>query len=161
MDVQHWRTSGDGLIEAVSDQTFEQIAESEPPAIQGKIKMVTENFAKTAHAGRLDGRDDALHRCADFPATLPRRNGNHRPRRSGRSKPMRAHQKRLWNAATRTMLFEDTTDAGGAPISIASMTSCGGFAPPPTLPQSASAQKRVEAFASVVGSPAPYSGGVS
>ena len=51
-------TFGDGLIEAVSDQTFEQIAESEPPAIQGKVKMVTENFTNLAHVGRFGWKDD-------------------------------------------------------------------------------------------------------
>jgi len=51
-------TFGDGLVEAVSDQTFEQIAASEPPAIQGTVKMVTENFLQTPHVGRFGWKDD-------------------------------------------------------------------------------------------------------
>ena len=46
-------TFGDGLIEAVADQTIEQIAANEPPQIQGTVKMVTENFTNVAHVGRF------------------------------------------------------------------------------------------------------------
>ena len=45
-------TFGDGLVEAVSDQTFEQIAASEPPAIQGTVKMVTETSRPIAEVAR-------------------------------------------------------------------------------------------------------------
>ena len=49
---------GDGLVEAVSDTTLEQVAKSEPQAIQGSVKMVTENFLSAAHVGRFGWKDD-------------------------------------------------------------------------------------------------------
>jgi hypothetical protein len=49
---------GDGLVEAVADQTLVQLAQSEPQAIQGVVKMVTENFLSTAHVGRFGWKDD-------------------------------------------------------------------------------------------------------
>jgi Di-haem oxidoreductase, putative peroxidase len=49
---------GDGLVEAVDDQTFEKLAQLEPDAIRGTVKMVTENFLQTAHVGRFGWKDD-------------------------------------------------------------------------------------------------------
>ena len=49
---------GDGLVEAVSDQALERLAESEPSAVRGTVKMVTENFTTTAHVGRFGWKDD-------------------------------------------------------------------------------------------------------
>jgi CxxC motif-containing protein (DUF1111 family) len=49
---------GDGLVEAVDDQTLENLAQTEPAAIRGTVKMVTENFIQTAHVGRFGWKDD-------------------------------------------------------------------------------------------------------
>ena len=49
---------GDGLVEAVSDQTLIQLAQSEPRSVRGVPKMVTENFLSTAHVGRFGWKDD-------------------------------------------------------------------------------------------------------
>jgi hypothetical protein len=49
---------GDGLVEAVADSTLEQLAQSEPAATQGVVKMVTENFSNVAHVGRFGWKDD-------------------------------------------------------------------------------------------------------
>jgi len=49
---------GDGLVEAVDDQTFIQLAQNEPQSVQGVVKMVTENFLSTAHVGRFGWKDD-------------------------------------------------------------------------------------------------------
>jgi hypothetical protein len=49
---------GDGLVEAVDDQTLIQLAQNEPAAVQGVVKMVTENFLSTAHVGRFGWKDD-------------------------------------------------------------------------------------------------------
>jgi len=47
----------------VSDQTFEQIAQGEPARIRGTVKMVTENFVRTAHNVGLSGwKDHAMLR---------------------------------------------------------------------------------------------------
>ena len=49
---------GDGLVEAVSDQTLTQLAASEPSSVRGVIKMVTENFLTVPHVGRFGWKDD-------------------------------------------------------------------------------------------------------
>jgi mono/diheme cytochrome c family protein len=49
---------GDGLVEAVDDQTLENLAQQEPVAVRGTVKMVTENFLQTAHVGRFGWKDD-------------------------------------------------------------------------------------------------------
>jgi CxxC motif-containing protein (DUF1111 family) len=49
---------GDGLVEAVDDQTLENLAQQEPAAVRGTVKMVTENFLQTAHVGRFGWKDD-------------------------------------------------------------------------------------------------------
>jgi hypothetical protein len=49
---------GDGLVEAVDDQTLIQLAQNEAASVQGVIKMVTENFLSTAHVGRFGWKDD-------------------------------------------------------------------------------------------------------
>jgi hypothetical protein len=49
---------GDGLVEAVADQTLIQLAQKEPQSVQGVVKMVTENFLSTAHVGRFGWKDD-------------------------------------------------------------------------------------------------------
>jgi hypothetical protein len=49
---------GDGLVEAVSDQTLEAIAQNQPPQIRGTLKMVTENFTTVPHVGRFGWKDD-------------------------------------------------------------------------------------------------------
>ena len=49
---------GDGLVEAVDDQTLIQEAQNEPEAIRGAVKMVTENFLSTAHVGRFGWKND-------------------------------------------------------------------------------------------------------
>lgn len=51
-------TFGDGLVEAVSDQTLIQLAQNEPQSVRGTVKMVTENFLHTAHVGRFGWKDD-------------------------------------------------------------------------------------------------------
>jgi Di-haem oxidoreductase, putative peroxidase len=51
-------TFGDGLVEAVSDQTLIQLAQNEPQSVRGTAKMVTENFLHTAHVGRFGWKDD-------------------------------------------------------------------------------------------------------
>jgi Di-haem oxidoreductase, putative peroxidase len=49
---------GDGLVEAVADNTFVSIAQSEPPQTRGIVKMVAENFTSVAHVGRFGWKDD-------------------------------------------------------------------------------------------------------
>src|SRR5260370_9522273 len=44
---------GDGLVEAVDDQTLQNLAQQEPAAVRGPGKIVPENFTPTAHLGRL------------------------------------------------------------------------------------------------------------
>ncbi len=49
---------GDGLVEAVSDQTLIQLAQNEPQSVRGTAKMVTENFLHSTHVGRFGWKDD-------------------------------------------------------------------------------------------------------
>jgi hypothetical protein len=49
---------GDGIVEAVDDQTLIQLAQNEPRSVQGVVKMVTETFLNTAHVGRFGWKDD-------------------------------------------------------------------------------------------------------
>jgi hypothetical protein len=51
-------TFGDGLVEAISDQALIQLAQNEPSSVRGVPKMVTENFLTTAHVGRFGWKDD-------------------------------------------------------------------------------------------------------
>jgi len=49
---------GDGLVEAMADSTFQQIAQNQASAIRGTVKMVTEGFTSVAHVGRFGWKDD-------------------------------------------------------------------------------------------------------
>jgi hypothetical protein len=49
---------GDGLVEAVADQTLTQLAQNEPQSVRGVAKMVMENFLTTEHVGRFGWKDD-------------------------------------------------------------------------------------------------------
>ena len=139
---------GDGLIEAVSDQTFEQIAESEPPAIQGKIKMVTENFAKTAHVGRFGWKDDHSSLRGFSGDAYLNEMGITNPDNPNEVSQCAANRKD-YGIPLQDNVLEDTTGADGRADIDRFDDFMRGLAPPPTLPQSASAQNGSKLFASI------------
>ena len=132
-------TFGDGLIEAVSDQTFEQIAESEPPAIQGKVKMVTENFTKTAHVGRFGWKDDHSSLRGFSGDAYLNEMGITNPDNPNEVSQCAAHQKD-YGIPLQDNVLEDAIDPDGRADIDRFDDFMRGLAPPPTLPQSASAQ---------------------
>jgi len=140
-------TFGDGLIEAVADQTFVQIGQSEPPKIQGAVKMVTESFENTPRVGRFGWKDDH--------ATLRGFAGDAYLNEMGITNP--DNQKEVSSCGLNRTMFgmplqdasvEDTTDSDGRADIDRFADFMRGLAPPPALPQSASAANGAKLFAS-------------
>ena len=139
---------GDGLIEAVSDQTLEQVAESEPPEIQGTVKMVTENFTKVAHVGRFGWKNDhALLRGFAGDAYLNEM-GITNPDNQDEVSQCAINEK-AYRLELEDTGVEDTTDPDGRADIDRFSDFMRGLAPPPTLPQSASAQNGSKLFTSM------------
>jgi len=138
-------TFGDGLVEAVSDQTFEQIAASEPPAIQGTVKMVTENFTKVAHVGRFGWKDDHASLRAFSGDAYLNENGITNPDNPDEVSQCAANQKD-YGLPLQDTGIEDTTDPDGRADIDRFSDFMRGLAPPPTLPQNASARNGSKLF---------------
>jgi Di-haem oxidoreductase, putative peroxidase len=139
---------GDGLVEAVSDQTLEQIAENEPHAIQGTVKMVTENFTNVAHVGRFGWKDDH--------ASLRGFSGDAYLNEMGITNPDNqdevsqcAINKKAYGLPLEDTGVEDTTDPDGRADIDRFSDFMRGLAPPPTLPQNTSAQNGSKLFTSM------------
>jgi mono/diheme cytochrome c family protein len=141
-------TFGFGLIEAVSDQTFEQIAANEPPEIQGAVKMVTENFSNVAHVGRFGWKDDH--------ASLRGFAGDAYLNEMGITNP--DNQNEVSQCAANAQDYgiplqdtgvEDATDSDGRADIDRFSDFMRGLAPPPTLPQDASARNGSKLFTSM------------
>lgn len=139
---------GDGLIEAVSDDTFEQIAKSEPPQIQGTVKMVTENFTNMAHVGRFGWKNDhATLRGFSGDAYLNEM-GITNPDNQQEVSECAAHEK-AYGMQLEDTGVEDTIDPDERADIDRFSDFIRGLAPPPTLPQNASAQNGAKLFASM------------
>jgi cytochrome c553 len=126
-------TFGDGLVEAVADQTLIQEAQNEPQAIRGVAKMVTENFLSTAHVGRFGWKDDhAFLRAFSGDAYLNEM-GISNP-----DNPVDTSSCALGVTLEDTGI-EDAIDPDGRADIDRFTDFMRGLAPPPTLPQSSSA----------------------
>jgi hypothetical protein len=141
-------TFGDGLVEAVSDQTFERIAESEPPEIHGIVKMVTENFTKVAHVGRFGWKDDHASLRGFSGDAYLNENGITNPDNPDEVSQCAANEK-AYGLPLQDTGVEDTTDADGRADIDRFSDFMRGLAPPPTLPQNASAQNGSRLFTSI------------
>jgi hypothetical protein len=141
-------TLGDGLVEAVSDQTFERIAESEPPEIHGTVKMVTENFTKVAHVGRFGWKDDHASLRGFSGDAYLNENGITNPDNPDEVSQCAANEK-AYGLPLQDTGVEDTTDADGRADIDRFSDFMRGLAPPPTLPQNASAQNGSRLFTSM------------
>jgi len=141
-------TFGDGLVEAVSDQTFERIAESEPPEIQGTVKRVTENFTKVAHVGRFGWKDDHASLRGFSGDAYLNENGITNPDNPDEVSQCAANEK-AYGLPLQDTGVEDTTDADGRADIDRFSDFMRGLAPPPTLPQNASAQNGSRLFTSM------------
>jgi hypothetical protein len=141
-------TFGDGLVEAVSDQTFERIAESEPPEIHGTVKMVTENFTKVAHVGRFGWKDDHASLRGFSGDAYLNENGITNPDNPDEVSQCAANEK-AYGLPLQDTGLEDTTDADGRADIDRFSDFMRGLAPPPTLPQNASAQNGSRLFTSM------------
>jgi mono/diheme cytochrome c family protein len=141
-------TFGDGLVEAVSDQTFERIAESEPPEIHGTVKMVTENFTKVAHVGRFGWKDDHASLRGFSGDAYLNENGITNPDNPDEVSQCAANEK-AYGLPLQDTGVEDTTDADGRADIDRFSDFMRGLAPPPTLPQNASEQNGSRLFTSM------------
>ena len=141
-------TFGDGLVEAVSDQTFERIAESEPPEIHGTVKMVTENFTKVTHVGRFGWKDDHASLRGFSGDAYLNENGITNPDNPDEVSQCAANEK-AYGLPLQDTGVEDTTDAEGRADIDRFSDFMRGLAPPPTLPQNASAQNGSRLFTSM------------
>jgi len=139
---------GEGLVEAVADDTFNQIAQSEPSQIQGTVKMVTENFASTPHVGRFGWKDDhAALRGFSGDAYL-NENGITNPDNTQEVSQCALNVK-AFGLQLQDGEVEDTTDADGRADIDRFADFIRGLAPPPTLHANASAQNGSKLFGSM------------
>jgi len=141
-------TFGDGLVEAVSDQTFEQIAESEPPAIQGTVKMVTENFTNLAHVGRFGWKDDHSSLRGFSGDAYLNEMGITNPDNQQEVSQCGANAKDYGLPLEDTGI-EDPTDSDGRADIDRFSDFMRALAPPPPLAQNASAQNGSKLFTSM------------
>lgn len=137
---------GDGLVEAVSDQTLKQLAHSEPSSIRGKVKMVTENFLSTAHVGRFGWKDDhAFLRGFAGDAYLNEMgitNPDNQTDTSSCAIAATAYGLNLEDTG-----IEDATDSDGRADIDRFSDFMRALAPPPTLPENRSALRGAALFA--------------
>jgi mono/diheme cytochrome c family protein len=141
-------TFGDGLVEAVSDQTFQQIARDEPRQIRGIVKMVTENFTHVAHVGRFGWKDDH--------SSLRGFSGDAYLNEMGITNP--DNQDEVSQCAINETAYgmqlqdtgvEDTTGPDGRADIDRFSDFMRGLAPPPSLPENGSAQNGAKLFAAM------------
>src|ERR1700730_9141290 len=139
---------GDGLVEAVSDDTFDQIAKSEPPQIQGTVKMVTESFTTVAFAGGFGWKDDH--------ATLRGFSGDAYLNEMGITNPDNqqevsqcAANEKDYGIQLQDTGVEDTTGPDKRADIDRFSDFMRGLAPPPTLPQNEAAQTGASLFTSM------------
>ncbi|MGD0119002.1 MAG: di-heme oxidoredictase family protein [Candidatus Binatus sp.] len=129
---------GDGLVEAVSDQTLIQLAQSEPQSIQGVAKMVTENFLTTAHVGRFGWKDDHAFLRGFAGDAYLNEMGITNP-----DNPVDTSSCALdvtqYGVTLEDTGIEDTTDPDGEADIDRFSDFMRGLAPPPTLPQTSAA----------------------
>jgi hypothetical protein len=136
---------GDGLVEAVSDQALIQLAQNEPQSVRGVAKMVTENFLSTAHVGRFGWKDDHAFLRAFAGDAYLNEMGITNP-----DNPTDTSSCAL-GVTQYGMTLEDTgiEDATG-PDGRADIDRFSDFmralAPPPTIPQNASAKRGAKQF---------------
>jgi hypothetical protein len=142
---------GDGLVEAVSDQTLIHLAQSEPAAIRGVVKMVTENFTKIAHVARFGWKNDhALLRGFAGDAYLNElgiTNPDNPNEVSECAAGVTAYGLQLETSPSEEI--EDPTDQNGRADIDRFSDFIRALAPPPPLPQSSSAQNGSRLFTSL------------
>lgn len=137
---------GDGLVEAVADQTLEKLAESEPSAVRGTVKMVTENFMQTAHVGRFGWKDDhAFLRAFSGDAYLNEMGITNPDNPTDTSSC--AVSATDYGLSLEDTGIEDPTGADGRADVDRFTDFMRALAPPPTLPQNSSAMRGAALFA--------------
>jgi CxxC motif-containing protein (DUF1111 family) len=142
---------GDGLVEAVSDDTLKELADSEPSAIRGTVKLVTENFATDPHVGRFGWKDDH--------AVLRGFAGDAYLNEMGITNPDNQHEvsdcalnQTAYGLPLQTSSgngFEDSIGADGRADIDRFTDFMRALAPPPTLPRNASARSGAKLFANM------------
>ncbi len=144
-DAPRWRLFGDGLVEAVSDQTLIQLAQNEPSRVRGVAKMVTENFLTTAHVGRFGWKDDhAFLRAFSGDAYLNEM-GITNPDNPVDTSSC-ATGVTQYGVALEDTGIEDTIDPDGRADIDRFSDFMRSLAPPPKLPQNASAMRGSKLF---------------
>jgi hypothetical protein len=139
---------GDGLVEAVSDDTFDQIAKSEPPQIHGTVKMVTESFTNVAHVGRFGWKDDHATLRGFAGDAYLNEMGITNPDNQQEVSQCAANQKDYGIQLEDTGV-EDTTGPDKRADIDRFSDFMRGLAPPPRLPQNGSAQTGANLFTSM------------
>jgi CxxC motif-containing protein (DUF1111 family) len=138
-------TFGDGLVEAISDQTLIQLAQNEPSSVRGVPKMVTENFLTTAHVGRFGWKDDhAFLRAFSGDAYLNEM-GITNPDNPVDTSSC-ATGVTQYGIALEDTGIEDTIDPDGRADIDRFTDFMRALAPPPKLPQNASAMRGSKLF---------------
>jgi hypothetical protein len=136
---------GDGLVEAVSDQTLIQLAQKEPASVQGVVKMVTENFLGTAHVGRFGWKDDHAFLRGFAGDAYLNEMGISNP-----DNPIDTSSCALgvtqYGVALEDTGIEDTIDPDGEADIDRFSDFMRALAPPPTIPQNASASRGKNLF---------------
>ena len=147
---------GDGLVEAVSDQTLIQEAQSEPQSVRGTVKIVTENFLSTAHVGRFGWKNDHVFLRGFAGDAYLNEMGISNP-----DNPVDTSSCALgvtqYGIALEDTGIEDTTDPDGEADIDRFSDFMRALAPPPTIPQNLSAQRGAKLFSQLgcVGCHAP------
>ncbi len=136
---------GDGLVEAVSDQTLIQLAQKEPQSVQGVVKMVTENFLSTPHVARFGWKDDHVFLRGFAGDAYLNEMGISNP-----DNPVNTSSCALgvtqYGVALEDTGIEDTIDPDGEADIDRFSDFMRALAPPPTIPQNASASRGKNLF---------------
>ena len=138
-------TFGDGLVEAVADQTLIQLAQKEPQAVQGTVKMVTENFLSTPHVARFGWKDDHVFLRAFSGDAYLNEMGISNPDNPVDTSSC-ATDVNQYGIPLEDTGVEDTIDPDGEADIDRFSDFMRALAPPPTLPQNASAQRGSSLF---------------
>src|SRR5216683_4435755 len=141
---------GFGLVEAVADETLLSIASDEPAPIQGIAKMVTEvgTTPPPPRVGRFGWKDDHASLRGFSGDAYLNENGITNPDNPDEVSQCAANEK-AYGLPLQDTGVEDTTDADGRADIDRFSDFMRGLAPPPTLPQNASAQNGSRLFTSM------------
>ena len=129
----------------MSDQTLIQLAQKEPQSVQGVVKMVTENFLSTPHVARFGWKDDHVFLRGFAGDAYLNEMGISNP-----DNPVNTSSCAMgvtqYGVALEDTGIEDTIDPDGEADIDRFSDFMRALAPPPTIPQNASASRGKSLF---------------